>query len=139
MDSVRAAPLRASLRLWLVLLIAVAVKNLAVPDVHNAYPSFEGGARMWLAGQDLFDMSINRCGYRYGPAFAMAFTPLAVLPTPLGSLLWILLTLAMLLAAVYAMERAGLLGTWNNREKRFTSSCCCWARCARSGAGKATC
>jgi hypothetical protein len=111
LDRLRAAPLQASLVLWIALLVVVGIKNLVWPNLHNAYPIFESGARTWLAGEDPYEQ-FSVLGYRYGPAVTVALAPLAVLPTPLGSLFWIWLNCGLFCFTLWKLIQRGLPGDW---------------------------
>jgi hypothetical protein len=95
---------------WIWFAIALTIKAVVEPVLHSTYPCFEAGTRCWWAGQDLYDAAICPHDYRYGPAFAMAMTPLALLPTWLGGLLWTWLNTAALFCSLLAMARWVLPG-----------------------------
>lgn len=115
LQSLRDAPLQAALSLWIALFVAVGVKNVVYPDVHNVYPCFEDAARRWLAGADLYDPDTTGSAYRYGPAFAFFLSPLAALPTALGSLVWIWLNFGLFFATLWQLVQRGLPGRWTSR------------------------
>ena len=59
-------------------------------------------------------------GYRYSPAFAVAFTPLAYLPDRLGMMLWNVGSIAFLVWALHVLVRDVLPGDWPpQRESAF--------------------
>ena len=43
-------PFATSLILWFALFVAVGIKSLVYPDIHNVYPCYEGAAA-WQAGR----------------------------------------------------------------------------------------
>jgi hypothetical protein len=108
--------LRTSLVLWGVLFVAVGIKSLVSPEKHDYYPGVRSAGQTWLAGEDLYDQQINGI-YRYGPVFAWAVVPLAVLPAPLGSLLWNWLNLGLFCATLWLFVGRGVPGDWDPRHK----------------------
>ena len=113
----QAAPLQATLCLWIALFVAVGIKNLVYPDIHNVYPCFQDSARPgWQAGISTIRQPPS-AAYRYGPVFAFAMTPLAALPTALGSLLWIWLNFSLFFATLWKLVRRGLPGDWTPRHQ----------------------
>jgi len=117
LEFLRVSPLQASLDLWVVLFVALGIKNLVFPYFHNVYPLFEDVGRICLAGGDLYDSEIVGDSYRYGPAFALAVAPLALLPMPLGSLLWNWLNFGLFFATLWKLVERGLPGDWTARHK----------------------
>ena len=117
LEFLRAAPLQASLILWIALFVAVGIKNLVYPDIHNVYPCYEGAARTWLAGNDVYDLDTTGFIYRYGPAFAFSMTPLAMLPSALGSLLWNWLNFGLFFYTMWKLVQRSLPGNWTARHK----------------------
>jgi alpha-1,2-mannosyltransferase len=101
--------------LWIALTLAVSVKALLDPVEHTAYPCFEAGTRCWWADKNLYSMA--ECGheYRYGPAFAVLMTPLALLPTWLGGLLWYWLNIGVYFVSLLALVHWVLPGKWTPR------------------------
>jgi alpha-1,2-mannosyltransferase len=77
---------KVAFRAWLIFAIGLTVKNVFSLHEHTNYPTYEYGARCLL---DDINMYESEQGYRYGPAFAVAMLPLAMLPTQLGSFLFI--------------------------------------------------
>ncbi len=75
--------------LW-VLLVAAAVGRAALyhlPRQQGSYPVFANGGRHWLRGDGLYDGHDpnSLCVFRYSPLTAVALTPLAFVPDPVGS------------------------------------------------------
>ena len=89
--------LRWARRAWIALAVAVTVKAFLEPQAHTVYTCFAAGSRDWWSDQTLYDG-----GFFYGPAFAVAMTPLAVLPDTLGGALWGAGCIALM---VYALRR----------------------------------
>jgi len=102
---------------WLALLLAVSIKCVLEPVEHSAYPCFEAGTRCWWEDKNLYEMAVCHHEYRYGPAFAVAMTPLALLPTWLGELLWNWVNIAVYFCAVCALVRWVLPGDWTPRRQ----------------------
>ena len=57
-------------------------------------------------------------GYRYSPAFAVAFTPLAYLPARLGTMIWNMAGIALLVCALHVLVRDVLPGDWPPQRER---------------------
>lgn len=114
---------RWALILWLALAAAVCVKAGVRPGENTVYPVFAAAARHWWADMPLYadyQQSEGIDGYRYSPAFAVAFTPLAVLPDRLGAALWGLVSIGMLFWSLRVLVRDVLPGDWTpSREAAF--------------------
>ena len=108
--------LRVAWLAWIVLACALSVKAVGWPDDHSVYPCFETGARLWWTGQDVYDPKVCPCDFRYGPACAVAFVPMALLPSQLGGLLWIWLNLAVFFFTLWRCCRL-LPGPWTPRRE----------------------
>jgi len=103
---------------WIVFAVAVSVKMVVSPVKHNSCAAFETGSLLWWAGLNMYELSYNE--FRYGPAIAVAFSPLLVLPTAVGRLLWIWLNLAALGWVLRALVRRILPASWTaDREGAF--------------------
>jgi hypothetical protein len=114
------SPLRIAVALWIVLAVAMSVKCVVEPTVHSTYPVYEASGQWWLTGHDLYSADIAAVGFRYGPVFALAMTPLALLPTWLGGLLWSWLDLGLFLWTITLLFRRLLPGRWTaTREAAF--------------------
>jgi hypothetical protein len=110
--------LRLALILWAALAVALCVKIIRQDrlcsatgreDVrHSVYSVFAAASRHWWRDQPLYADYIETegiDGYRYSPAFATAFTPLALLPAWLGAAGWGLLSIGALVAALLMFFR----------------------------------
>jgi hypothetical protein len=77
---------------WIIVLTGVAVRTaVMVPGARSVYPIFQHAGESWLAHADLYPATQQPPGYplfRYSPPVAVAFVPLAELPTRLGDILW---------------------------------------------------
>ncbi len=110
-------PLHLALLLWILFASALSIKDVFWAKAHSVYyPHYETGARLWWAGQDVYKVSPTYKGcpfeFRYGPACAEALVPLALLPTPLGGLLWSWLNLGLFFGALRTFMRRILPGCW---------------------------
>lgn len=100
--------LRLALALWAILAAAVCIKALALGGEHTVYPQFVGAARHWWTDMSLYadySQTENMDGYRYSPAFAVAFTPFYLLPNRLGLIAWNLLSIGLLVWALHVLVR----------------------------------
>lgn len=94
--------------LWFVLAIAVCIKCSWHGDQHSVYPVFAAGSKHWWADKSLYAdyrTTEDIDGYRYSPAFAVAFTPLTWLPHQVGAAAWSLLSIALLFWALHQLAR----------------------------------
>jgi hypothetical protein len=85
---------------WTGLLMGFAIHGYWFPWAHTVYDIYAPAARHWWAGEDLYGPNVKAWWeapgvsasttdyYRYCPLFAVAFTPLAVLPDSVGNALW---------------------------------------------------
>jgi hypothetical protein len=112
-----ADPVKVAVWLWIGFAVAVTGKTLIAPAVHTNYPCFESAARCWWAEQNMYDLRFTWGCYRYGPAFTVAFAPLALLPTWLGGLLWTWLNLAACFLSARDLARWVLPGQWTRRRE----------------------
>lgn len=115
--------LRRALALWAVLAVAVCVKTFVLGGEHSVYPQFAGGSRHWWADMSLYadySKTENMDGYRYSPAFAVAFTPFYLLPDRLGLIAWNLLSMGLLAWALHVLVRDVLAEPqWHTAEGAF--------------------
>ncbi|MFZ1936310.1 MAG: glycosyltransferase family 87 protein [Thermoguttaceae bacterium] len=115
--------LRRALTLWACLAAAVCVKTAVSPHPRSVYPQFAASSYHWWADKSLY---VNYWptehidGYRYSPTFAVAFTPLAYLPAWLGTMIWDVASLVLLVWALHVFVRDVLPGDWPpQRESLF--------------------
>ena len=102
---------RTALAAWAVLLAVVAIRALAQPDAHDCYkPFYEAAGRNWLHGLDLYVEKSATC--RYSPLVNALFAPLALTPSPVGTLLWRGVNVAALLGGVFWWLRVYAPPTW---------------------------
>ncbi len=120
---IRDPHLRQAVTVWIVLAVAVSVKLAWFSHDYSVYRMFAAGARHWWHNQSLYasyTISEGLDGYRYSPTFAVALTPFACLPGPLGPIVWSLMSIALLGWAMHVLVRDVLPGCWPlEREARF--------------------
>ena len=109
--------LHRAIALWAVLAVAVSVKTIVQPDTHSVYMIFAAAARHWWSDVPLYTFYEGLDTYRYTPTFAIALTPLAVLPNSLGGVLWNLLSIGVLLWALHRFVAEVLPGRWPPRRE----------------------
>ncbi len=83
---------------------------------------FAAGARHWWHNQSLYasyTISEGLDGYRYSPTFAVAFTPFACLPGPLGPIAWSLVSIGLLGWAMHVLVRDVLPGCWPTQREAW--------------------
>ena len=103
---------------WGVFAAVASAKVVVSPLNHNSYAPYELGARLYWADLNMYEYSANE--FRYGPAFAVAFSPLTVLPAQLGGLVWLWLNLVAFVWSLRCLAREVLPETWTpNREGLF--------------------
>jgi len=104
--------LHKAIALWVVLAVAVSVKTIIEPSLHEVYTIFAAASRHWWADAPLYTFYEGMDTYRYTPTFAIALSPLAMLPDRLGGILWNLLSIAVLVWAIRRFVREVLPGDW---------------------------
>ena len=102
--------LQAAWALWVVLAVAVSVKALVQPDRRTCYTVYEMGSRSWWIDGPIYHANSD---YLYPPTFSIAISPLTVLPTEAGGLLWNLLCLLVAVVGLKALMRDVLPGNWS--------------------------
>jgi len=107
--------LRRALTLWGILAVAVCVKTVWLGGDRLVYPVFAASSHHWWSDKPLYvpyGPTEGIDGFRYSPAFAVAFTPLAYLPGMIGAIAWNLLSIGLLLWALHVLVRDVLPGAW---------------------------
>jgi hypothetical protein len=100
---------RLAVLLWLGVILAVSGVALVQPRRHTVYPIFANAGRNWLDRRDLYGKLRPELDvYRYSPAVAALFAPLASMSDALGGALWRLLSAGVYVAALLWWTRAGL-------------------------------
>ena len=105
-----------ALRVWLVFSVVVTIKTFVSPDRHTVYTFFDQASINWWHGESMYVADTITTGYRYTPTFAIALTPMAVLPREIGGSLWTLANVWMLYAALRVFAR-DMLGSWWSRRR----------------------
>ncbi|MBX9787462.1 MAG: DUF2029 domain-containing protein [Pirellulales bacterium] len=106
-----------TLRLWLVFSVVVTIKTFVSPDRHTVYTFFDQASINWWRGESMYVADAITTGYRYTPTFAVALTPMAVLPRAIGGSLWTLANVWMLYAALRLFARDMLGSLWTRRRE----------------------
>lgn len=99
---------RCAVFLWLLAILAVSgrVALTKSPTRQNVFPVYHEAGQSWLLGRDLYRNS--QFDYRYSPLFAAASAPISLLPLKAGSILWRLISVSILLGALYRASRLGI-------------------------------
>jgi hypothetical protein len=109
---------RAAIVTWITFAVVLSVKVLVSPVRHSCYPAFDAGCRLWWAELNMYHGTWHE--FRYGPAFAVAFSPLVNLPIALGQLVWMWLNLAAFFWSLRVLVREILPAAWTpDREGAF--------------------
>ncbi|PLP60743.1 hypothetical protein CYK37_00015 [Mesorhizobium loti] len=90
---------RGGMLLWFLSVSVVLTLALLKPQSHSVLPAYEYGTAMFLSGGPLYDID-SAMGYLYTPAFAALYTPFYMLGSEFGGLLWRLIGVCCLTAAV---------------------------------------
>lgn len=85
--------------LWSLLLIVSAVRLIGSPDKHTVYPNFTEAASRWVRGSELY-ASKGSYDFRYSPLVAIGFIPLLPLGNRIGGVIWCILSVTTLIAAM---------------------------------------
>jgi hypothetical protein len=88
---------------WLCIIVGLAVHAFCLPYSHSVYDIYLGAARRWLADEDIYVKA--RDYYRYSPLFAMALSPLAMLPDGASAASWKLINCGIFVWGLYAWGR----------------------------------
>jgi hypothetical protein len=103
-----------ALRFWLVFSVVVTIKTFVSPHKHTVYTIFDLASLNWWRGLSMYDTA---SGFRYTPTFAIALTPMALLPRAIGGSLWTLANIWMLYVALRLFARDMLADTWTRRRE----------------------
>jgi len=106
-----------ALRLWLIFSVAVTIKTFVSPHKHTVYTIFDLASINWWRGLSIYVSEGVATGYRYTPTFAVALTPMAMLPRAIGGALWTLANVWMLYVALRLFARDLLAETWTRRRE----------------------
>ena len=108
----RSAPIRWALLLWLVVAAVVAVRTVVVPDQHTIFPVLAGSSAHWWADRPLYADYAPLDFFRYPPAFAVAFTPMALLGSRAGGVLWELIGIGVFVLGLWRFLRDVAPSAW---------------------------
>lgn len=89
---------RVAVAAWAVVVVVVCSHAVLRPGRNSVYPIFAEAGRDWRAGGELYEEDM--APFRYSPAVAAFFAPLALLPDGPGGALWRLLNAAVLLGGL---------------------------------------
>lgn len=103
--------------LWIFFVAAISVKTLIDPETHSSYPCFAEATRRWWAGENMYELIGVPQEFRYGPPFAVAFTPFELLPPRLGGLLWSWTNVVVLFWSLRALTGRLLPGDWTPKRQ----------------------
>ncbi len=119
---IRDPHLRRAVTVWIILAVAVTVKLACFSHDYSVYRMFAAGTRHWWHNQSLYasyTISEGLDSYRYSPAFAVALTPFACLPGPLGPIAWSFTSIGLLAWAMHVLVRDVLPGCWPMRREAW--------------------
>lgn len=111
--------------MWGTLFVFVLIRAIVQPHRQSVYPIFDFAGSCWLTGEDCYSdevrdakataQGIDLDQFRYAPAVAAFFAPLAMLPESIGGTLWRVLNFGVfgfgvfwLLKRVYFAQRPEL-------------------------------
>jgi hypothetical protein len=106
-----------ALRLWILFSVVVTIKTFISPHKHTVYTIFDLASINWWRGLSIYITDGATTGYRYTPTFAVALTPMAMLPRAIGGALWTLANVWMLYGALRLFARDLLADTWTRRRE----------------------
>ncbi len=95
---------------WVAFALALVFKSFTAPLRHNSYTIYERGAQLWWQNENMY--AVTHDDFRYGPTFAALIAPLTLLPTQIGTLIWMWFNLGALYWAVRTLVRELLPGSW---------------------------
>lgn len=102
---------------WVLFAVAVGGKAIIAPRKHTTFPAFVAGTNCWWAEQNPYDTRICPHDFRYGPPFAVLFTPFALVPRWLGGSLWGLFNVGVLFWSLRVVTRRVLPLSWTTRRE----------------------
>lgn len=92
--------LRLAVVVWAVLLLAVCVRPLLQPGRSDLALLWHDTGRAWILGASPYHTADEFESFRYSPPVAAVCIPLGILPEPVVTVLWRLISAAVLLAAM---------------------------------------
>ena len=109
---------RIAVSTWIALVVAVAIKGFVSPKIHNSYFAFQYGVQLFWADLNMYTLSLNE--FRYGPTFAVAFTPLTNFPLGVGAAIWMVCNVVVFFWSLRILVRDVLPADWTpDREATF--------------------
>ncbi len=102
---------RFAIVLWAVFIGVGLGQAIVAPRQHSVYPIISDAARKWVRGEMLYSRIERADGldlYRYSPAVAMLFAPLAATSDRIGGTLWRIISAGSLLVSLYWWSRSVL-------------------------------
>jgi hypothetical protein len=94
---------RAALLLWVIALVVITALVVTRPEKRTLIPLYREASLNWLCGEALYQ---GPGGMNYLPCFAVLFTPVAVLPTPVADLVWRYLIAFLLIGGLWRLSRS---------------------------------
>ena len=96
------APLIAALALWILPILVVAVMVAMNPQKRTVTPLYHEASANWWQGKALY---VGPSGMNYLPHFALAFAPFQALPSPVGDVVWRMLSGGLLALGFWRLAR----------------------------------
>ncbi len=96
---------------WLLVFAGLVVRLLVAHSLHSVYPIFADAAHCWQRGEDMYFPNHYVPGldpYRYSPSVTMFFSALARLHDRFGSIVWLSLNAALIVAGLLWWLRSAL-------------------------------
>src|SRR5947207_1736469 len=97
---------------WVALGIATSIRTAHRPDSHTVFPVMSAASPHWWNAAPLYADYKTIDYFRYPPSFAILVTPLVMLGSAAGGILWTWLSLAVYAAGLWSFRRHVLPGTW---------------------------
>lgn len=92
---------RTAVGLWVAVAIGISLRVLiAAIHKHNVFLVYRQAAWNWIGGHDLYAPQPDLDVFHYSPLVAAGMVPVGVLPVRLGSVVWRLMNLVVLLAGL---------------------------------------
>ncbi len=96
------APLIAALALWILPILVVTVMVAMNPQKRTVTPLYHEASANWWQGKALY---VGPSGMNYLPHFALAFAPFQVLPSPVGDVVWRIVSGGLLALGFWRLAR----------------------------------
>jgi hypothetical protein len=90
---------------WAIVVLILILRPLQLWHRSTSFDTYQLAGLRWLRGEEVYNQWM---GFVYSPLIAAFFAPFALVPAPLGNIVWRLLNAAFLLGGIAAIINSGL-------------------------------